>query len=211
VFDPSPSRLIEVRPQQLLGPVSVLNVRRQYQGEQDEPHRIHQKVALAPVDLLAGIVASLVAALRAPDALTVEDSSTGMALSPCDHPQMLSQMSVDCCQESYAFPQAKVVIDRPPRRKAFRQIAPLASGLGQVEDRIEQFPIAVLPGTSSPERLGKAVVDESPFGVGEIASVSHPQSAGVSDQKSTVKSENFFSFLEFSNTLLGLFYTQRHK
>jgi hypothetical protein len=61
----------------------------------------------------------------------------------------------------------------------------------------------VLPGTSSPERLGKAVVDESPFGVGEIASVSHPQSAGVSDQKSTVKSENFFSFLEFSNTLLA--------
>ncbi|HWW02555.1 MAG TPA: hypothetical protein VNZ64_22850, partial [Candidatus Acidoferrum sp.] len=47
------------------------------------------------------------------------------------------------------------------------------------------------------------VVDEFPFGVSEIASVSHPQFAGVSDQKSTVNSENFFGFVEFSNTLLA--------
>ncbi|HWV99312.1 MAG TPA: hypothetical protein VNZ64_06405, partial [Candidatus Acidoferrum sp.] len=50
------------------------------------------------------------------------------------------------------------------------------------------------------------VVDEFPFGVSEIASVSHPQFAGVSDQKSTVNSENFFGFVEFSNTLLAIRY-----
>jgi hypothetical protein len=195
---------MEERPQQLLGSVSVLDVRGQYQGQQNESHRIDQEVALAPVDFLAGIVASLVAALRALDALSVEDPRTGMALSPRHHTQMLSQMPVDCHQESFAFPLPEVVIDRTPRRKVFRQIAPLAGGLGQVEDRIEQFPVAMLPGTSGPERFGKAVVNEFPFGVGEIASVSHPQSAGVSDQKSTVNSENFFRFVEFSNTLLGL-------
>src|SRR4029077_9957353 len=168
-----------------------------------EAHRIHEEVALAPVDFLADIVASFVAALRALDALTVEDPRTGMALSPRHHTQMLSQMPVDCRQEAFAFPLTEVVIYRGPRRKVVRQIAPLAGVLGQVEDRIEQSPVAVLPGTSGPERLGKAVVDEFPFGVSEIASVSHPQFAGVSDQKSTVNTENFFGFVEFSNTLLG--------
>jgi hypothetical protein len=41
-----------------------------------------------------------------------------------------------------------------------------------------------------------------PFGVDEIGSVSHPQFAGPSGQKSTANSSSFFDVFEFSNRLL---------
>jgi hypothetical protein len=51
----------------------------------------------------------------------------------------------------------------------------LAGGLHEVEHRIDQFPIAVLPGAPSTARFGKAVVDEAPFSICQIRGVSHPQ------------------------------------
>jgi hypothetical protein len=62
-----------------------------------------------------------------------------------------------------------------PRWHHFLVIAPLAGGLGKVEDHVEQFPLAVLSGSPSLARLGKTAVDELPFGVRQIRSVSHPQ------------------------------------
>src|ERR1017187_2335790 len=72
------------------------------------------------------------------------------------------------------------MINRAPRGKALGQIAPLAGGLAEVEDPVEQFPIAVLSGPPGLARLGKTIVDEVPFGVRQIRSVSHPQgTAGI--------------------------------
>src|SRR5260221_14614420 len=95
------------------------------------------------------------------------------------------------------------MIDRAPQREVLRHIAPLAAGAHHVEHRVEQFPIGMLPRATRFAGLGKTIMDELPFGVSEIRSVSHPQPAGVSRYKSTAKSSDLSDIFEFSNRLLG--------
>src|SRR6266403_1334276 len=101
-----------------------------------------------------------------------------------------------------AFPESEVMIDGGPGRKVLGQVAPLAGGAHDVEHRVEQFPIGVLARASRLGGFGKTILDEFPFGVRQIMSVSHPQSAGVSGQKSTAKYADSLDFFEFSNRLL---------
>jgi len=56
-----------------------------------------------------------------------------------------------------------------------RQVAPLARRLDQIEDRVEELAEDVLARTPLLAGLGEAIVDEIPFGVGEVRGVSHPQ------------------------------------
>lgn len=110
-------------------------------------------------------------------------------------------MRVNLFPELGAFPESEVMIDRAPRREVLRQIPPLTGGAHDIEHGVERFPISVLAGASRPAGLGKTIVDELPFGVGQIRCVSHSQLAGVSGQKGTGKSANSFDIFEFSNTL----------
>src|SRR6266850_1105344 len=94
-------------------------------------------------------------------------------------------MLVDTHPQARAFPLAEVMVDGRPRRKVLRQIAPLASGLVEVKDRVEQLPVAVLARTACFAGLGKAIVDELPFGFGQVRSVAHPQRTRAGGQKNT--------------------------
>ena len=77
--------------------------------------------------------------------------------------------------QAIALPEPEVVIDRGPGSKILRQVAPLAGGLDEIEHRVEQLPLAVLPGATRPAGAGKTVIDELPFGIGQVRGVSHPQ------------------------------------
>ena len=154
-----------------------------------------------PVDFLAGIVAPLVAALGALDALAVEAARRGLAAAAGHQTHVLPQMLMHLGPQPRVLPAPEVVIDRRPRRKMLGQVAPLAPGLDEVEDRVEQLAVGVLAWPARPAGLGEAVVDELPLGVGQITGVAHPQRTAGDGQKSTAQSAHLLGFLEFSNTL----------
>src|SRR5262249_11527006 len=63
------------------GPVSILNVGLMDDHFQEQPQRIPQQMALAPIALFAAIVAVWTAALGRLDGRTVDDRGTGGGLS----------------------------------------------------------------------------------------------------------------------------------
>ena len=67
VADAPARRAGKERGEQLPGPIAILDVRGQDHHEEDEAKGVHQEMALAPIDLLAGVVAPLVAGLGALD------------------------------------------------------------------------------------------------------------------------------------------------
>src|ERR1017187_1247078 len=167
--------LTEEAGQQLSSAIAVLEIGRQHRHQQQQANRVHQDVPLASVDLLARVVASLVARLRASDALAVDDPRTGLAISSSRHAHLFAQMSVNSHPKPIALPQSEIVIDRSPPGKVLRQIAPLAAGLCEIEDRIDQLPKGVLARPSRLGGLGKAVIDQLPFGISKVGSITHPQ------------------------------------
>src|ERR1035441_5826369 len=167
--------LTEEAGQQLSSAIAVLEIGGQHRHQQQQANRVHQDVTLASVDLLARVVASLVARLRASDALAVDDPRTGLAISSSRHAHLFAQMSVNSHPKPIALPQSEIVIDRSPPGKVLRQIAPLAAGLCEIEDRIDQLPKGMLARPSRLGGLGKAVIDQLPFGISKVGSITHPQ------------------------------------
>src|SRR5512139_297457 len=175
VFDAPARRLGKERGEQLPGSIAILNVGGQERHEEHEADRVDQEMALATIDLLAGVVAPLVAGLGALDTLAVEDGRTGMSVATFDQAHVFPQVGVNLRPQPVALPYAEVVVDRPPRGEVGRQVAPLARRLDQIEDRVEELAEQVLARTSLLGRLGETIVDEVPFGVAEIRCVSHPK------------------------------------
>jgi len=175
VFDSPGGDLTEEGGQQLFGAVPVLNIGGQNHYHEKQADRVDQDMPLAAVDFLAGIVTPLVARLGAFDTLTVDDGRAGMAISSFHLARLFPQASVNGDPQTIVLPGSEVMINGAPRRKALRQIAPLAGGFGKVEDGVEQFPVTVLSGSPGQARLGKTIVDELPFGVRQVRCVSHPQ------------------------------------
>ena len=187
------------RLEQLAGTVSVLDVGGQSQHHQNQSHRVHKNVALAPVDFLARVVAALVAHLGALDALAVDARRAGVAFAVLGQAHRLAQMSMNGFPQAVVLPEPEVVIDRAPRSKVFGQVAPLAAGFGEIEDRLEQLPERVLAPPPLLAGLGKTVSDQIPFGVRQVRGITHPQLVRNCSQK--YNDDNGKSQGEFSNKL----------
>lgn len=175
VFDAAWCGLSKERSQQLPGPVAVLNVRGQNHHTEDQTDGIDQDMPLASVDLLAGIVASLVANFGTFDGLTVDDPRAGVTFAPFDQTHLFPQMVVNSRPQTIVLPQPEVMVDRGPWCKVVRQVAPLATGLDYIENGIDQLPQPMLARSASLAGLGQAIFNEFPFTVREVRSVSHPQ------------------------------------
>ena len=173
MFDAAASLLAEEGSQQLLGPIPVLNVCRQDHDPENQTDRVDQDVSFASVDFLARIVTPLVAGLGTLDTLAVDDRSAGLRLSSLDPAEMFSQMGVNLVPQAVALPASEVVIDGTPRSEVFGQVPPLAAGLDQVENRVEQFPERMFAASALLAGLGETIIDELPLGVGKIRCVSH--------------------------------------
>ena len=165
--------LAQRQKQELFGRIPVLNIGGQHHDRDYQTDGVDQNMTLAPVDLFAGVVTPLLADLGALDALAVDDTSTGVAVSPFDQAHRFPQVVVNRRPQTIAFPKSEVVISRAPRCKVSRQVAPLATGFDDVEDGVEQLSIRVFARSASVGGLGETIIDELPFGVGKIRCVSH--------------------------------------
>jgi hypothetical protein len=83
------------------------------------------------------------------------------------------QVRVNLHPQAVALPQAEVVVNGAPLGEVSRQVTPLVRRLDQIEDRVEELAEDVLARTPLLAGLGEAIVDEIPFGVSEVRSVSH--------------------------------------
>src|SRR6201990_2222477 len=64
------------------GPVPILNIGRMCKEQQRPPVRVHERVALAALHLLSGVIASGTAALGGLDRLAVDDRRARACLAP---------------------------------------------------------------------------------------------------------------------------------
>jgi hypothetical protein len=101
------------------------------------------------------IRAALGAAFGTLDALAVDNPRGGVPLPAFHLARMLSQVRVNLFPQLGVFPGAEAMLDRAPPGKVLRQIAPLAVGTHNVEQRVEQFPVSVLARTPGLAGLGK--------------------------------------------------------
>ena len=199
MFDAIACPLAQSQGQQLFGSIPILNIGGQHHHRDDQPDRIDQDMAFAPIDFLAGIVTPLVADFGALDALTVDDTCTGVALASIAHAHQFPQVSMNGGPQAVALPESEVVIGRCPRGKVSGQVAPLATGFDHIEDGVGQLSVGMLARTSRPGGLGEAVMDELPFAVGKVRCISHPKR--ITDCGTTYKLTLKKSFGHFSNRL----------
>ena len=85
------------------------------------------------------------------------------------------QVHVNVDPQAVALPEPKVVVDGSPSGKVCRQVAPLATGLEDVEDSVEQLPKRMFARSARFVGLGETEIDESPFRVAKVRCVSHRQ------------------------------------
>ena len=119
--------------QQRNGSVAILNVGRVNVDGEQKSIGVGYDMTLAPVNTLAGIVASRSSCLGRRCALTVDDRRcrTGLAR---EVPAGLSNQRCDDFLPSPAIaPRIKIALDRRIRRKFLRQSAPLATGRQNVK------------------------------------------------------------------------------
>jgi len=100
---------------------------------------INQRMTLAALDLLAGIVPARPAAFGGFNALTVDNRSrrAGLATDPltvCD-----DQSVIDLREKALVTPTGKPAVHRTPWRKVARQQAPGNPTTQQIKDRVDDL------------------------------------------------------------------------
>ena len=89
---------------------------------------------------------------------TLFQQAARLLLSPLHQAHLLAQMGMKLLPEARALPQPKVMTGRTPRGKMSRQVTPLTTGLGDIEDRIEQFPERMFARPAFPAGLGETII-----------------------------------------------------
>jgi hypothetical protein len=103
---------------------------------QQQSHRIHDNMPLATGDLLAAVVAALLAPFGAFDALAVDAGGAGRRLSASRQANFDPQAGDDTVPGSVRDPGAKVVVDRFPGREVAWQHAPLTARPIQIQQSV---------------------------------------------------------------------------
>lgn len=119
-------------------------------GLEDETHGIDQDMALAPLDLLAGIEAEMPACLGAGlDRLAVDDGVGGTFLAALQRAGPAVKGVVDGRPGAVAREALEVVMHRAFGREVLRQKPPLAARLQKIENPIDHGP-QVRPAPAAP-------------------------------------------------------------
>src|SRR5436853_2345454 len=95
-------------------------------------------------DFFSCIIASLAGNVGRFDALTIDDPSAGMGISPFCFTQLGSQNFVDPLPQSTFAPSVIIMRNGAVRRQISWQISPCTSISIEVEDRVQDFSSAVL-------------------------------------------------------------------
>jgi hypothetical protein len=104
---------------------------------------------------------------------------------------------IDALPEPQLLPKGKVIIHQAPSGKVMRQVAPRATGLCHIHDRVENLPplITWWPAQTAP--LRQILPDNAPFSIANVAivrlSVLHPKPCSKSFALVQVFSPTFFT------------------
>lgn len=157
--------------------VAVLNVGGMHMQSDQMARSVGDDVALAPIDLLAGVVAARAAAIRGFHRLTVDHAGrrTGLAARPFtrEHHQRL----VDLEPSAVLGPGIEVTPHRRDRRKILGQRALRIAAGRQIQDRVDHFAQICRSWPAKPPSFGKKRLRERPFAIGHVACVAKPISS----------------------------------
>lgn len=150
--------------------VAVLHAGGGHHHRQQQPQRVYQEVPLAPIDLLARVVAAHARHRGAFDALAVQAGPRRVLVPPALLPQPAAQRVVQPLPRPVPRPLVKVVIDGRPGRKLAGQLPPLAAGLQHVQNRVDHLPQAHLPGPAH-RRHRQQRLQAAPSAVAQMARI----------------------------------------
>ena len=136
------------------------------------PVGVHQRVALAPVDLLAGVVTARAAGLGGLDALAVDDRGRGAGVAPdpfaiCHHERVVYPFKAPV-----VAPGGEPAVNRPPWRQVVRQQPPRAARPHDIEDAVDDLAHRPLARPARRAGLRQVRRDHAPLCVGQIGLVS---------------------------------------
>jgi len=148
-----------------------LNISRMNQQFERTPLRIDHGMSLPAFDLLPGIIATWPTGFGRFDALAVDDGRRRHGLSPNANTIELDEVMVQTLEHAVVAPFCEPTVDGLVRWKVVGQEPPLASGTQHVEDRVHDFAHRPLPAATSRSRPWQMRLDNFPFGIGEVTSI----------------------------------------
>src|SRR5580704_14304312 len=107
-------------------------------------------MALAPVDLLASIIAMRATHLRRLHRLAIDDPRRWAGLAPFSLARQRHQSVIDRQPRALIAPKIEVVLHRREGWKILGQHAPSAAALGDIEDRLHHAAQRGLAGSTPP-------------------------------------------------------------
>jgi len=120
--------------------VAVLDIGFMDNHEQHQTERISDDVALAALDLLAGVVARNPATFGGLDALAVDDAGRGRGLTPLQFARSADKQMIDGLPKADIAPAIEIASHRGDRWKVLRQSSPLTAAARNIKDRVHHFP-----------------------------------------------------------------------
>ena len=140
--------------QKHLGSVAFGGAGRGHRHAEHQPQSIHQQMAFAAFDPLAGVIPNVTAVAGGLDTLTVQNGGGWPAALGVDISHENAQGVVEHSPLMVAHPLPEDVIHGFPMGKVGGQIAPRATTLDQIEDGLNDAP-PILGWASEFGRLGK--------------------------------------------------------
>lgn len=151
--------------------IAVLDVRRMHDHANRETDGIGQNVTLAAFDHLFSGIAARTPGFRGLHRLAVDDARSRAGLAPGRLAHRHQQYVVDRFPGSVVAPGVEITLHRGEGRELLGQHAPLATALGDVEDRVDrraQAGFALAPTTGGRRQVG---FDEGPFRIGGVTCI----------------------------------------
>src|SRR5215213_3839751 len=133
-------------------PIAILDVGGVDDDHQQQAQGVDQNVALAAVDLLAGVIASGPAGFGGPHALAVDDASGRRGLPAGPLARRHDQLGVQYLPGSILPPAPEIAEHRALGRQLLGQEVPGAAGAQQIEDGVQDLAQVHLPWPPEPAR-----------------------------------------------------------
>src|SRR5450631_1747628 len=127
--------------------------------------------ALAPIDLLAGVVTARTAGFRCLDALAVDNRSRGTGFASNAFAVRHDKSVIDPLEDAGVAPGREPAIDRAPWRQVGGNKPPRAARTHHIEDRVDDLAQRPASRPSSRPWPRKKRFDHTPFLVGDVALV----------------------------------------
>jgi hypothetical protein len=154
--------------QHLRGHLAIVPIVSVYHHGPQQPQRVNDNMAFSPVDAVFSVIAALAAPTCRLDRLAIDDGETWGGLPASLQADDLAQRRVHAPDKPALLPSTEVVVDGLPGGELTWEHAPLAAGLQQVEDGVEDGASQVV--------LSLALVMEQGFdnfllGVGQVGAI----------------------------------------